>query len=259
MPTRRSRRIALIAAMCTPRTSALCTGVAKESKTCRHAREKYDAPVLPPPGADAYDDMRDWELIMKQFGMLHGLSVLNVSYAGGATLHGAATRVDNSRDAWVGFKPDIRWDCNGCTAMVLMIDPDCGGRRPNAPQQLGWCGPALHSMWHDCTSGNLESCTARRPYLGPGVDKGTNRYGFVLLKQNAPLNVVSLPYLSRKPEGAAYYDLAKLFAANSLQPIAWNFMHVTGNGPPAWKKACPRHRIAVCRHEGVSQRGRGRG
>ena len=93
-------------------------------------------------------------------------------------------------------------------------------------------------MWHDCTRGTLQSCAARRPYLPPGVSGGTNRYAFLLLKQPAQeLDRASLPSRwpgSRAPkEGVGYYDLARLIKHNDLEPLAWNFMHVTGNGKPA--------------------------
>lgn len=235
------RLVAALAAVVVPRASALCTGIAHESKACRRPRESNTRTVLPLPADDATDNMTDLELVLKQYGM-SGLRLLNVSYAGagGAKLRGAGTRVDNGHAAWVGAEPDIQWNCD-CIAMVLMVDPDCGGRRSTAPEQTGWCGPALHAMWHDCTGGNLRSCKVRLPYSPPGVsDVTTNRYAFLLLKQRAPLNLGSLPTRSERPKTVAYYDLARLIESNALQPLAWNFMHVTGNGLPAWKTAVRR-------------------
>ena len=224
--------------MSLPRSFTLCTGAARESIACRSSRgEPYDPTTLPPPAnvALARDDMSDLELVLKQYG-IRGLGVLNVSYADGVALHGAATRVDNSVDTYLGTQPDIQWDCGGCSSMVLMIDADCGGRRRTAPERVGWCGPVLHGMWHGCTKGSLNSCTPRLSYAPPGVSRGTNRYSFVLLKQKVPLDARSLPAISKKGNAIGSYDLARLLASNQLEPLAWNFMHVTGRGMPAWKK-----------------------
>lgn len=239
--------VALGAHLCC--VSGDCTGVAGESKNCRRAHESYVPAVLPPPlyslaGSEAgFDDMQDLELVLKQFG-LHGLGVLNVTYPGGVTLHGAATRVDNGKDSFVGVEPEINWECStdGCKdTMVLMLDPDCGGRRSDHPEEVGWCGPALHSIWIDCKAGALLSCTRQLPYLPPGVSNpSTNRYAFILFRQLAPLNVDSLPARSRAPRGVGYYNLAKLLSSNRLEPVSWNYMYVTGTGPPAWKKALKR-------------------
>ena len=238
-----SGRITLAAAALgfLPAAHSWCSGVKGENiKACGSARDIYKVDTAPPPAANGNGDMRDVEVVFKQFGW-KGLELLNVTYAGGAILNGAATRINNAKDVSVGSQPTIQWDCGGCSAMVLMLDPDCGGRRPGHPEAVGWCGPVLHAMWHDCTGNNLLSCkTVRLPYLPPGVARGTNRYSFVLLRQAKPLAVASLPEQSARPKGVASYDVARLLSSNHLQAIAWNFMFVTGNGSPAWKRAARR-------------------
>ena len=64
----------------------------------------------------------------------------------------------------------------------------------------------------------------------------------ILLRQVAPLNLNSLPARSTAPRGVGYYNLPKLLSSNRLEPVSWNYMYVTGTGPPAWKKALKRKR-----------------
>jgi hypothetical protein len=224
---------------------ALCTGAARESKRCRRQREFYDEATLPLPNLPAdFDNFTDLEIVLAhQYGpAFKGLPKLNVTYIirgenGGSgadlPLRGAGTRIDNGRATFLATQPRIEWDCSGCTATVLFIDTDCGGRRAEAPQRLGWCGPVMHSLWSECSGGNLDSCgTTRVRYKPPGVRRGTNRYAFILLRQAKSLTT-TLARRSLPVRSTMHWDLARFVAANRLEPIAWNFAHITGSGVPA--------------------------
>ena len=167
------RLVAALAAVVVPRASALCTGIAHESKACRRPRESNTRTVLPLPADDATDNMTDLELVLKQYGM-SGLRLLNVSYAGagGAKLRGAGTRVDNGHAAWVGAEPDIQWN-RDCIAMVLMVDPDCGGRRSTAPEQwLVWPRSTCHvARLHGRKSTIVQSAAPRTLHQGSAMSR----------------------------------------------------------------------------------------
>ena len=217
------------------RVRALCLGTAQEDTKCRHTRDRYEPAAAPTQGpAGDFGDLA--AVLRRPLGLLAaGLPSLNVTYMDGTrpvSLRGAATRLDNSANAFLGREPELQWDLAavGGNALVVFLDPDCGGRRANA-SAFGWCGPALHSMWHDCVGATLGSCTRAVRYNPPGVSRGTNRYAWVLFRQARPLAATSRPVQS-----VANWDLQRFVALNQLTPVAWNFMFVHGRGAAAWKR-----------------------
>ena len=189
------------------------------------------------------DIMRDVDVFLAPRGLPTGLPLLRVAYDGGTVLlRGSANPRNNSADAFLGKVPSVTWNATriATTAMVLFIDLDCGGRS-RVDSEPGICGPVLHSMWSDCSGGDLNGCRIVVPYLPPGVSRGTNRYVWLMLKQPAPLARSSLP---ARPRSVASWDLVRFLKLNpKLQLSAYNLMHVSGFGTPASKKKGRRRRM----------------
>ena len=213
----------------------LCLGIQGESPRCKQPAAPYDGQVVLPTAAYGMDSMRDVDVFFAPRGLPTGLPLLRVAYDGGRVLlRGGGNPRNNSADAFLGQVPSVTWDATRiATAMVVFIDLDCGGRR-RVDSEPGSCGPALHSMWSDCSGGNLNGCRTVVPYRPPGVGRGTNRYVWLMLEQPVPLARSSLPV---RPRSVPSWDLVSFLKLNpKLQLSAYNLMHVTGYGTPAWKK-----------------------
>ena len=205
MPTSDLRLVSLL--LCTRGAASLCLGTAKEPKSCRRVREYYTAAPVPP-SALGLNNMRDVDAFLSRLGLPTGLPLLDVAFDDGRVpLRGGGAPRNNSADVFLGRAPLVSWDANRIKeATVAFIDPDCGGRRLD-PSEPGWCGPVLHSLWHDCTAGNLQGCRTSVPYNPPGVSKArTNRYVWLLLAQPSPLAADSLP---AQPKSVASWDCAR--------------------------------------------------
>ena len=106
----------------------------------------------------------------------------------------------------------------------------------------------MHSVWVDCTAGNLLRCIAVKPYLQPGNNSTTpNRYTYFLFRQTGKVTVLgeSAAHMAasdivRQPPSVVSlapfmeFDIGAFLAENEgvLTPVAVNFMHVQGPWQP---------------------------
>ena len=223
---------------------ALCLGTQGEPTSCRKPRVRFEEamPLEPPPGED--NNMTDLYAFLEPMGISQ-LRPLNVSYGGGVELRGAGRPIWNANEL-LGRQPTVSWAGDdvqgGVNTALVFVDIDCGGRQRDASQP-GWCGPALHSLWMDCSGFSLETCVRVVPYHPPDVEKwvkkGTNRYAWILFQQPFRLAKNSLPY--RPTES---WDFRRFLELNpGLTPVACNFAHV-GAGLQTRSAHVPRLEVA---------------
>jgi phosphatidylethanolamine-binding protein (PEBP) family uncharacterized protein len=152
--------------------------------------------------------------VLDPFVPMHSLSV---SYGGGSSGESVITGTVVEKERCTA-QPTISFNgSKGHLYTIVMTDPDAPS--PTQPTSREW----LHWLVVNLPGDGKESIatvTAITPYAPPSPPKGTHRYVFVLLQQNAPISgTLSIP--SRKG-----FSVRSFAQTHSLQPVAAVF-HLT--------------------------------